>query len=140
MEEEKQFYTKEELVEFKELILSKLETARTEYNSLNESLKESAENSADGYNITEYGSDTQEREQMEMFLMRQAKFIESLERALVRIENGTYGRCKVSGKLIPKERLRAVPHTETSIEAKINQKNTPKVQEVVEEDSDEPKE
>jgi len=136
MEEEKQFYTKDELIEFKELILSKLEAAKQEYNGLNESLKESAENSADGYNITEYGSDTQEREQMEMFLARQAKFIESLERALVRIENGSYGRCKITGKLIPKERLRAVPHTETSIEAKINQKNAPKIQELPEENDD----
>ncbi|GIV42904.1 MAG: molecular chaperone DnaK [Bacteroidia bacterium] len=123
--EEKTYYTAEELQEFKELILDKLEKARAEYKSLQESLKETAENAADGYNITEYGTDTQEKEQLELFLMRQAKFIDSLERALMRIENGTYGKCKVTGKLIPKERLRAVPHTEISIEAKLAQKKNP---------------
>ncbi len=126
--EEKTYYTAEELQEFKELILNKLEKAREEYKSLQESLRETTENAADGYNITEYGTDTQEKEQLELFLMRQAKFIDSLERALVRIENGTYGKCKVTGKLIPKERLRAVPHTEISIEAKLAQKKTPNIQ------------
>lgn len=125
--EEKTHYTAEELQEFKELILSKLEKARAEYKSLQESLKETTENAADGYNITEYGTDTQEKEQLELFLMRQAKFIDSLERALTRIENGTYGKCKVTGKLIPKERLRAVPHTEISIEAKLAQKKNPQI-------------
>jgi RNA polymerase-binding protein DksA len=126
--EEKTHYTAEELQEFKELILEKLDKARKEYKSLEESLRETAENAADGYNLTEYGTDTQEKEQLELFMMRQAKFIDSLERALQRIENGTYGRCKVTGKLIPKERLRAVPHTEISIEAKLAQKkNTPSI-------------
>ncbi len=119
--EEKTHYSKEELVEFKELIEKKLEVSKSEYKSLQDSLKENAENAADGYNITEYGSETLEKEQMEMFLSRQAKFIESLERALIRIQNGSYGKCKITGKLIPKERLRSVPHTETTIEAKNNQ-------------------
>lgn len=123
--EEKTHYTAEELEEFKQLILKKLEQARQEYKVLQENLKESTENAADGYNLTEYGTDTQEKEQLELFLMRQAKFIDSLERALIRIENGTYGKCKVTGKLIPKERLRAVPHTEISIEAKLEQKKNP---------------
>lgn len=123
--EEKTHYTAEELEEFKQLILKKLEQARQEYKVLQENLKESTENAADGYNLTEYGTDTQEKEQLELFLMRQAKFIDSLERALIRIENGTYGKCKVTGKLIPKERLRAVPHTEISIEAKLEQKKKP---------------
>ena len=125
--EEKTHYSAEELQEFKDLILEKLENAKSEYKSLQESLKETTENAADGYNITEYGTDTQEKEQLELFLMRQAKFIDSLERALKRIENGTYGRCKVTGKLIPKERLRAVPHTEISIEAKLAQKKNPTI-------------
>jgi RNA polymerase-binding protein DksA len=125
--EEKTHYSAEELQEFKDLILEKLENAKAEYKSLQESLKETTENAADGYNITEYGTDTQEKEQLELFLMRQAKFIDSLERALKRIENGTYGRCKVTGKLIPKERLRAVPHTEISIEAKLAQKKNPTI-------------
>lgn len=126
--EEKTHYTAEELQEFKQLILEKLEKARAEYKSLQESLRETTENAADGYNISEYGADTQEKEQLELFLMRQAKFIDSLERALIRIENGTYGKCKVTGKLIPKERLRAVPHTEISIEAKLAQKKNPNIQ------------
>ncbi len=125
--EEKTHYTAEELQEFKELLLDKLEKAKAEYKSLQESLRETTENAADGYNITEYGTDTQEKEQLELFLMRQAKFIDSLERALTRIENGTYGKCKVTGKLIPKERLRAVPHTEISIEAKLAQKKNPQI-------------
>lgn len=123
--EEKTHYTAEELEEFKQIILKKLEQARQEYKVLQENLKETTENAADGYNLTEYGTDTQEKEQLELFLMRQAKFIDSLERALIRIENGTYGKCKVTGKLIPKERLRAVPHTEISIEAKLEQKKNP---------------
>ncbi len=134
--EEKTHYTAEELKEFKELILDKLEKARAEYRSLQESLKETTENAADGYNITEYGTDTQEKEQLELFLMRQAKFIDSLERALVRIENGTYGKCKVTGKLIPKERLRAVPHTEISIEAKLAQKKNPTIHNTIQEQED----
>ncbi len=134
--EEKTHYTAEELQEFKELILDKLEKAKAEYKSLQESLKETTENAADGYNITEYGTDTQEKEQLELFLMRQAKFIDSLERALMRIENGTYGKCKVTGKLIPKERLRAVPHTEISIEAKLAQKKNPQIHNSIEHHED----
>ncbi|MCS7073279.1 MAG: TraR/DksA C4-type zinc finger protein, partial [Bacteroidia bacterium] len=85
------------------------------------SLRDATETSADNFNPTEFGNDTYDREQTELFLAREAKFIDALERALIRIENGTYGRCKVTGKLIPKERLRVVPHTETSIEVKKQQ-------------------
>lgn len=134
--EEKTHYTAEELQEFKELILNKLEKARAEYKSLQESLRETTENAADGYDITEYGADTQEKEQLELFLARQAKFIDSLERALMRIESGTYGKCKVTGKLIPKERLRAVPHTEISIEAKLAQKKNPQIRIIPEDQGD----
>jgi RNA polymerase-binding transcription factor DksA len=121
MSEEKNFYTKAELEEFKEIILKKLHEAKSEYKSLQESLRSVAETSADAFNMTEFGSEIFEKENTEMMLSRTAKFIDALERALIRIENGTYGRCKVTGKLIPKERLRIVPHTETSIEAKLNQ-------------------
>lgn len=121
LKKEKNFYSKEELQEFKELIQEKLELARVEFKELAESLQEGNNSSADGYNLTDFGSDTLEKEQTEMFMARQKKFIGSLERALVRIENGTYGRCKETGKLISKERLRAVPHTELSMEAKRNQ-------------------
>ncbi|MCB9231154.1 MAG: TraR/DksA family transcriptional regulator [Bacteroidia bacterium] len=118
---EKNFYTKSELEEFRIIIENKLEEARDELNSLVTSMKEANENAADGYNLTDFGSDTSDKEQTEMFLSRQKKFISNLERALVRIENGTYGRCKVTGKLISKERLRIVPHTESSMEAKMQQ-------------------
>jgi DnaK suppressor protein len=117
-EKEKNFYTKAELEEFRVLITEKLHTAEREYKELAESLRDSNVSTADGYNMTDFGSDTLEKEQTEMFMARQMKFIGSLQRALDRIENGSYGRCKETGKLISKERLRAVPHTELSIEAK----------------------
>lgn len=119
---EKHFYSKAELEEFRGIINKKLEVARAEYHRQVASLKDSTAAGADGSNMSEFGSDTLDKEQSEMFMARQMKFIDSLERALVRIENGTYGRCKVTGKLISKERLRAVPHTEMSIEAKRGQK------------------
>jgi DnaK suppressor protein len=118
---EKNFYSKAELEEFKVLIQDKLVYARQEYKELVGSLQDSNLTSADGYNMTDFGSDTLEKEQTEMFMARQMKFIGALERALVRIENGTYGRCKETGKLISKDRLRAVPHTELSIQAKRDQ-------------------
>lgn len=119
---EKIFYTKEELEEFRAIINKKLAVARDEYTSLEESLRNSSEASADGSNLTDAGSETLDKEQTEMFMARQMKFIDSLERALIRIENGSYGRCKVTGKLIAKERLRVVPHTESSMEAKLKQR------------------
>ena len=119
---EKNFYSKAELEEFRVLITEKLELAKQEHKELVESLQDSNLTSADGYNMTDFGSDTLEKEQTEMFMARQMKFISALNRALVRIENGSYGRCKETGKLISKERLRAVPHTEMSIEAKRIQK------------------
>jgi DnaK suppressor protein len=117
---EKTHYSKEELEEFRLLIKSKLAESRDEYKSLQDALRNSAEMQTDAYNITEYGAEIQDKEQSEMLIARTLKFIDALERALIRIENGSYGRCKVTGKLIPKERLRAVPHTETTIEAKLN--------------------
>lgn len=121
MTEERTSYAKDELEEFREIINNKLAEARTEFISLQESLRQSSEVAADGYNYTEFGSEMSDREHTEMHMARIGKFIGSLERAVIRIENGTYGRCKITGKLIPKERLRLVPHTETSIEAKLQQ-------------------
>jgi RNA polymerase-binding transcription factor DksA len=118
---EKLFYTKEELEEFRGIINKKLATGREEYASLEDNLRDSSEASADGNNLTDFGSDNMDKEQLEMFMSRTRKFIDSLERALIRIENGTYGRCKLTGKLIAKERLRIVPHTESSMEAKKDQ-------------------
>lgn len=126
--EEKTSFTLEELNEFRGIIHVKLTEAREEYRGQQEALRNSTEMASDGYNLTEFGSEMADREQSEMMLARTGKFIDALERALIRIENGTYGRCKVTGQLIPKERLRLVPHTETSMEAKLQQNTSPKNQ------------
>ena len=103
-----------------DIINKKIESAKEEHKRLSDSLKESAGGSADSYNFTEFGVESREKEQNEMLMARQKKFIYDLENALVRIKNGTYGICKVTGKLISKERLRIVPHATLSIEAKNN--------------------
>lgn len=122
---EKTRYTDSELQEFKELILQKLENARHELTNLQAQLNSSNEHGTDDtastFKVLEDGSDTLAKEEAGQLAARQRKFIEQLENALIRIENKTYGVCRVSGKLIPKERLRAVPHTTQSIEAKLNQ-------------------
>ncbi|RMG27803.1 MAG: TraR/DksA family transcriptional regulator [Bacteroidetes bacterium] len=115
---EKKFYTKQELEEFRQIILDKLEKARAEHKRLADSLKAYSGTSADSINFTEFGNESREKEQVEILMARQYKFINNLEKALIRIENGTYGICRVTGKLIPKERLRVVPHTTTTIEGK----------------------
>lgn len=120
---EKTRYSDEELQEFKDIILKKLETAREEFQTLQKSLKEGNENGTDSTNnnylTLDDGADTFEKENLTQLAGRLLKFIQNLEAALVRIENKTYGVCKTTGKLIPKERLRAVPHTTQSIEAKL---------------------
>ncbi len=127
--EEKKFYNKQDLEEFKEIILGKLEEAMVEKKRLAESLREVSGNSVDSFNMTEFGNESQEKEQIEILLARQNKFILNLQNALVRIENGSYGVCKETGRLIPKERLRLVPHTTTTVEGKV----TPKVSRIIEE-------
>lgn len=122
---EKTRYTDSELQEFKEIILQKLEDARRELSNLQAQLNSSNEHGTDDtastFKVLEDGSDTLAKEEAGQLAARQRKFIEQLDNALVRIENKTYGICRVTGKLIPKERLRAVPHTTQSIEAKLNQ-------------------
>lgn len=118
---EKTRYSAEELKEFEEIIEKKLEVARKELATMKAEIVDADGNSADTFNVTEFSSEVADKENLERLMSRQVKFIDSLERAMVRIKNGTYGRCKVTGKLISKERLRAVPHTETSIEAKLKQ-------------------
>ena len=119
-------YTDEELKEFEELILDKIDTAQNELNILKQSLNRSGESGTGDTNITskvlEDGAETSQKESLNELAARQQKFINNLKNALVRIKNGTYGICKVTGKLIPKERLRAVPHTMLSIEAKLEEK------------------
>ena len=123
MEKEKTRYTDEELQEFKEIILSKLDVAKSEFKTLQSNLRDGNENGTDSTNnnylTLDDGADTFEKENLNQLAAHQLKFIKNLEAALVRIENKTYGICKTSGKLIPKERLRAVPHTTQTIEAKL---------------------
>lgn len=123
---EKTRYSDEELKEFEELINTKLAKAREELNILRASLTRNADEGADNHGAMktlEDGADTAEKEQLSQLAGRQQKFINNLENALIRIKNGTYGICVDTGKLISKERLRAVPHTMHSIEAKLNKVN-----------------
>ncbi|MEO3402656.1 TraR/DksA C4-type zinc finger protein [Mucilaginibacter sp. CAU 1740] len=124
-EQEKTRYSEADLQEFKGIILDKMRIAREELNSLATSLSSPNANGTDDtagtYKTLEDGSATLEKEQINQLAARQKKFIEQLEAALVRIENKTYGVCRETGKLIPKERLRAVPHTTLSMEAKLKQ-------------------
>ncbi|MCB0737493.1 MAG: TraR/DksA C4-type zinc finger protein [Bacteroidetes bacterium] len=121
---EKLRYSDSELEEFRALINNKLEKAKKELKTLQESLIDQIHGAGDapgGQKLMEEAADVSEREQNSQLAARQQKFITNLENALIRIENKTYGICKVTGKLIAKERLRAVPHTTMSIEAKNNQ-------------------
>lgn len=123
---EKTRYSDEELVEFRDLILEKIRLAQRDYQQLMDVLTNKEGNGVDDtmptYKILEEGSMTQTREELTNMAARQQKFIQGLQAALVRIENKTYGVCRVTGKLIPKERLRAVPHATMSIEAKLASK------------------
>ncbi len=118
-------YSDNELQEFKELIQDKLRMAREEFldltNSLSSPNSNGTEDTSGTYKTLEDGSATMEKEQLNQLAARQKKFIDNLEAALVRIENKTYGICRETGKLIPKERLRAVPHTTLTMEAKLKQ-------------------
>lgn len=123
---EKTRYSDEELVEFRDLILEKIRLAQRDYQQMMDVLTNKEGNGVDDtmptYKILEEGSMTQTREELTNMAARQQKFIQGLQAALVRIENKTYGVCRVTGKLIPKERLRAVPHATMSIEAKLASK------------------
>ncbi|MFM7217832.1 MAG: TraR/DksA family transcriptional regulator [Bacteroidota bacterium] len=118
-------YSDAELDEFRDIIESKLEEARRELTLLQAQLTAANEHGTDDtantFKMLEDGSESLAKEEAGQLAGRQKKFIEQLENALIRIENKTYGICRVTGKLIPKERLRAVPHTTQSIEAKVNQ-------------------
>ena len=119
---EKTRYTDEELDEFRELILAKLQKAKEEYDGLKASITNSDGNdvtdTSPTFKVLEEGAATLSKEEAGRLAQRQMKFIQNLQAALVRIENKTYGICRETGKLIPKERLRAVPHATLSIEAK----------------------
>jgi RNA polymerase-binding transcription factor DksA len=123
IQEEKKRYSEEELKEFEVLISEKLEGIREQLNYIKEALSKRNDNGTDNTSgnskLLEDGADTSERENLSQLAARLQKFTNQLESALVRIKNGTYGICIDSGKLIPKERLRAVPHTQQTIEAKL---------------------
>jgi len=118
-------YSDEDLKEFEDLILEKLEQARQDLDQLRRSLSHEDDNSTDDtsptFKMMEDGSETMSREETAQLAARQEKFIHNLENALMRIKNKTYGVCRESGKLIAKERLRLVPHATLSIEAKNRQ-------------------
>ena len=118
-------YSDSDLKEFEELIHSKLEQARSDFDQLQRSLSyeddNRTEDTAPTFKMMEDGSDTMSREETAQLAARQKKFIMNLENALLRIKNKTYGVCRVTGKLIAKERLRLVPHATMSIEAKNKQ-------------------
>jgi RNA polymerase-binding transcription factor DksA len=122
--EDKTRYSDEELKEFETLILEKLEKAKNEYKILKDTLSRDNDSGTDATSggntkVLEDGAETAEKENLSQLAARQQKYITNLENALIRIKNGTYGICSVTGKLISKERLIAVPHTTQSIEAKM---------------------
>ena len=122
MAEERVRYSDAELQEFKALIQAKIEKAEKDLTMINESFINNQNNVTDDTSPTfkafEEGAETLSKEQNAILAGRQEKFIRDLKHALMRIENKTYGICRVTGKLIPKERLMAVPHATLSIEAK----------------------
>lgn len=123
MAEIKKRYSDEDLAEFKEIIEQKLELARRDYNEMMKSLRNDEGNdvadTSPTYKVLEEGSTTQNRQETIMLAQRQQKFIQGLEAALIRIVNKTYGIDRMTGELIPKERLRAVPHATLSVESKL---------------------
>ena len=122
MVEEKLRYSDAELAEFKALILEKIESANEDLALIKSAYLNDLNNGTDDTSPTfkafEEGSETMSKEANSQLAIRQEKFIRDLKNALIRIENKTYGICKVTGKLIGKERLRVVPHATMSIEAK----------------------
>ncbi|MBQ1254028.1 MAG: TraR/DksA C4-type zinc finger protein [Alistipes sp.] len=120
MAEEKVRYSDSELAEFKQIILQKLEQAKADYELLRQDITHSndTQDTSPTFKVLEEGAATLSKEETNRLTAHQMKFIRNLEMALVRIENKTYGICKTTGKLIPKERLMRVPHTTECIEAK----------------------
>ena len=118
-------YTDKDLKEFEALIQEKLVVARDNYDELQRALSHQDDNTTDDtaptFKMMEDGSETMSREETAQLASRQEKFIRNLEHALLRIKNKTYGSSRGTGKLIPKDRLRLVPHATMSIEAKNNQ-------------------
>lgn len=123
--EEQRRYSDDELAEFKELILSKIAKAEKDLELIKSAFRNDSNNGTDDtaptFKAFEDGSETLSKETNAQLAIRQEKFIRDLKNALIRIENKTYGICRVTGKLIQKERLKIVPHATLSIEAKLKQ-------------------
>ena len=123
--DEKNRYSEKELAEFRQIIIEKLNQAKLDYDLLKNTLCHTDDHGTDDtsptFKMLEDGSDVLTREETAQLALRQEKFIQNLQNALIRIENKTYGICRVTGKLIPKERLRRVPHATLSIDAKLEQ-------------------
>lgn len=117
-------YSDEELQEFKELIQEKLDKATREFENYRAVVMNNdgngVQDTSPTFKVLEEGAGTRDKEEAARMAERQRKFIQHLQAALVRIENKTYGVCRITGQLIPKERLRAVPHATTTVEAKTN--------------------
>ena len=118
-------FNEEELEEFRQIIINKLDKARSDLKLLTEALSNEDENGTNDtsptFKVLEEGYQVLSKEENGRLAARQQKFINNLENALIRIENKTYGICRATGKLIAKERLRIVPHATLSIEAKLQQ-------------------
>lgn len=119
-------YSDEELEYFRDIIIKKRDEAESELAALQKSLRDSMENSSDesaySFHMADAGTDAQEREKTYMLYTRTRKFVTYLDEAIKRIDNKTYGVCKVTGKKISKGRLEAVPHTQLSIDAKLKRR------------------
>jgi DnaK suppressor protein len=119
-------YSDKELIEFKELINGKLEKAQEDYEMYRSSINQSDGNdiadTSPTFKVLEEGAATLSKEEAGKLAERQLKFINYLKAALIRVENKTYGICRETGKLISKERLRAVPHATLCIDAKNSQR------------------
>jgi DnaK suppressor protein len=115
-------YSDEDLKEFRDLIISKLEEAISDFETLKGTLRLSDDHGTDDtsptFKLLEDAADVSSKEETAQLASRQEKFIQHLQNALIRVENKSYGVCRVTGKLIPKERLRSVPHATMSIDAK----------------------
>jgi DnaK suppressor protein len=121
--EERTRYSEEELREFEQIIVAKIAETKTELVRLKDALSKrndpGTDTTAGNSKLIEDGADTSEKERLSQDAVRLQKFLVQLENALIRIKNGTYGVCIDTGRLIPKERLRLVPHTQHTIEAKL---------------------
>lgn len=122
---QKTTYSPEELAEFDEILVKKLKATNDEIDFIKKILNRSDDNGTDdtasGVRTLEDGADMRQKEQLSQSAARLQKFATQLEAARIRIKNGTYGICKDTGELIPKQRLKAVPHTQQTVEAKLKQ-------------------